>query len=223
MNHAASRREAVQGRGVIPVANIELWLDDPTLVAGIPQDRDEVAAAGFTDGNYEYDESYALSDWDSALDALPVEQELIAAADASSADGTEFESNLDGDLEDWQSIALQGLETGVATAVLALNAAGCVTTTSCRGHHGRYASSGRDFPRVRFMVDEGRAVIVRSAAEQAGCAFGVEAPIAEVFARTVTAMVTFAAFLIEARPQFELLDQPPHRVARSVDGDDDRW
>ena len=100
-------------------------------------------------------------------------------------------------------MALQGIDAGVAAAVVALNAAGCVTTASCRGHPGRYAGAGRDFPRVRFMADRFRATAVRDAAEAAGCAFGVEPPMLEVFARTVTDMHAFAANILAARVVFD--------------------
>lgn len=196
---------------MIPRADIELWLDDPDLASGLP-DPDEVESAGFTDGNFQYEEYYAQASWDEAVEALEVERELIGAADARASAPSEFDALIDGELEDWQQIALSGLDAGVATAVLALNAAGCVTTTSCRGHPGRYISDdGHDFPRVRFMADPPRARLVRDAAADSGCGFGVEPPIVEVFARSLTEMMAFAERMLAARTAFDTLPTPPHR------------
>ena len=195
---------------MIPSADVELWLDDPELVAGLPE-PDEVEAVGFSDGNMQYEPGYAYTTWDDATEAADVERDLIAAADAGSSTPEAFDDLIDGELEDWQLMALGGIEAGVAAAVYALNAAGCVTTTSCRGHPGKYASSGRDFPRVRFMVDPPRARLVRTAAQAAGCAFGVEPPIAEVFARSVTQMMAFVDEMLAARSSFDAWPMPEHR------------
>jgi hypothetical protein len=187
-----------------------MWHDDPALAAGLP-DPDGVEAAGFTDGNYQFDPSFALATWDEAAAALEVERDLVQAADAAAATPAQFDDFLDGDLEDWQLIALEGLEAGVAAATLALNAAGCVTTTSCRGHPGKYAAPGHDFPRVRFMADPERAAIIRTAAQDSRCAFGVEPPVVEVFARSVAEMLAFAEAILATRREFERLGNPPHR------------
>lgn len=205
---------------MIPRANIELWIDDPALAAGLPG-PDEVEAAGFTDGNYQYEDYLAYTSWDEAAEALDVERDLIRSTDASATTPSDFDSTIDGDLEDWQLIALNGLDAGVATAVLALNAGGCVTTASCRGHPGRYANDhGRDSPRVRFMADPARATLVRNAAAATGCGFGVEPPILEVFAQSVTEMIAFAQALVAARGAFDALPTPAHRAAAPNYDDD---
>lgn len=196
---------------MIPRADVDLWVDDPELTSGLPA-PDEVESAGFTDGNFQYEGYFAQTSWDEAAEALEVERELIQVADSRAATPREFDTLIDGELEDWQQIALAGLDAGVATAVLALNAAGCVTTTSCRGHQGRYASDdGHDFPRVRFMADRARARLVRDAAVKSNCGFGVEPPIVEVFARSLTEMMAFAAQMLAVRSAFDALPAPAHR------------
>jgi hypothetical protein len=196
---------------VIPRASIELWVDDPDLASGLP-DPEEVEGVGFADGNFEFEPYFAHAAWEDAVEALEVERDLVRDADSRASTAREFDSLLDGDLDDWQRIALRGLDAGVATAVLALNAAGCVTTTSCRGHAGRYASDdGHDFPRVRFMADPARARLVRDAAEGTGCGFGVEPPIAEVFASSLAEFMAFAKTMLSTRAAFEALPPPPHR------------
>lgn len=194
-----------------------MWLDDPAVASALPTSWAAVEAAGFADGNWEYDASYAQSSWDDAVEAAEVEAGLIATADARSATPAQFDELIDDELEDWQISALGGLDVGVAAAVYALNAAGCVTTTSCRGHPGKYASAGRDFPRVRFLTDAARAELVRAAAGASGCAFGVEPPIAEVFARTVTEMMAFVNHMLAARPSFDALPEPEHRAITRPD------
>lgn len=202
---------------MIPRAGIELWIDDPGLASGLPA-PDEVEAAGFADGNDQYEDYFAQASWDEAAEALNVERDLIRIADASASAPSEFDSLIDGDLEDWQQIALSGLDAGVATAVLALNAAGCVTTTSCRGHPGRYANDdGRDYPRVRFMADPARAMLVRDAAAISGCGFGVEPPIVEVFAQSLTEMMAFAEAVLAARGAFDALPAPAHCASPTTD------
>lgn len=197
---------------VIPRADLDLWLDDPGLVAGLPITWDEVEAAGFTDGNWQYDASCSQATWDDAIEAAEIEVDLIATADARSSTAAEFDNLIDGDLDDWQIIALGGIDAGVGAAVYALNAAGCVTTTSCRGHPGRYVGGGRDFPRVSFMTDAACARLVRHAAGASGCAFGVEPPIAEVFAVSVCEMMAFAEAMLAARSEFDALPRPAHRA-----------
>lgn len=195
---------------MIPRAEIELWVDDPELASGLP-DPDEVEAAGFADENYQYEDYYAQPPWDEAAEALDVESGLIRMADSRASALSEFDSLIDGELEDWQQIALGGLRAGVATAVLALNGAGCVTN-GCRKHPGRYANDdGCDFPRVRFMAHPARPRLVRYAAVGSRCGVGVERPIVEVFTRSVTEMMTFAERMLAARAAFDALPTPPHR------------
>lgn len=205
---------------MIPRAAIDLWVDDPELAAGLPS-PDQVEVAGFLDGNLQYEEFFAQATWDEAAEALAVERDLIQVADAQAATPPEFDALMDGELEDWQQIALSGLDGGVAAAVLALNAAGCLTTTSCRGHPGRYGSDeGHDFPRVRFMADAVRARVVRDAAVESGCGFGVGPSFAEVFAPSLTEMTAFAERMLAARSAFEALPEPEHRSSTS---DSDDW
>lgn len=126
---------------------------------------------------------------------------VAAAADSSGA----FEEILDGDptdVDDVEELApLEGLDVGVAAVVLALNAAGCITGTSCRGHPGR---SAYVYPRVHFHADAAHATLVRDAAVATNCGFAGVAPI-EAWARSVPAMLDLAAALIARAETFDAL------------------
>jgi hypothetical protein len=102
-----------------------------------------------------------------AAEALAVDRELVESAAASSSSGPEFDLVIDGNLEDWQMIALQDLEAGVATSALALNAAGCVSTTNCRGHPASRAVHPTVHPRHEIRCYRGRLNETRTGAEHA--------------------------------------------------------
>lgn len=200
---------------MIPRGETELWIDDPHFAAGLPAPS-EAMTAGFRDENWEYEPGLLGATWDDAKRALEVERERVGLADAGSSSPSEFEDLVDGDLEDWELDAVWGLDVGVAAAVLSLIASGCVTTTSCRGHVGRFAS-GHDIARVRFMADVPRATLVRDAAVAARCGFGVEPPIVEVFAPSVTEMLEFAQRMIDSEPLFKAWERPDYYLDHAAD------
>ena len=97
-----------------------------------------------------------------------------------------------------------GIDLGVASAVLALNAAGCVTTTSCRGGPGHQVAH----PLIRVWADRLRGEILTNAARAAGCGLRVdEEGHATIEAPSVTETIGLGAALLERRLLFEAL--PP--------------
>lgn len=139
----------------------------------------------------------------------PLEATLIAAADAASATVDDFDVILEQDLEDWQSLLLGGLDIGVAGTVLALSAAGCATSTSCRGHHTGKPSP-YEVPEVVFWADIQRARAVREVAASTGCCFGVDDEgRASVWAPSVVEIMALAKELAARRETFEGLDGGP--------------
>jgi len=134
---------------VIPVAADALIHHEPlkAVLSFPPASEDPWRLdSGYLDGNREYDPGFLETAWDEVDEALAVERDRLAITSAATS-WSEFEALLDGDLDDWEQIALCGLDAGVAAPVLALAAAGCVTTTSCRGHAG-YVGPHLDYPRV---------------------------------------------------------------------------
>jgi hypothetical protein len=200
---------------MIPRTNVDLPLDDPAEVGGYPP-LDDILADTF-DGNRSYDAGLLEADWEDVRDAVRIEKDLIAAADARSWSPDEFDAVLDEDLEDWQAMVLGGLDVGVAGAVLALVAAGCATSSSCRGHHTAHPSPYA-VPEVVFWTDHQRAGIVRQVAAQSGCAFGVgDEGRASVWAPSVLEMTAFAEGLLARRAALDGLSPPPFRQVDHTD------
>jgi hypothetical protein len=194
---------------MVPRTDIELALDDPGGVAGYPTVAD--LWSDTFDGNRLYDPSFLEATWDEVRDAIEIEDDLIARADADSDTADEFDTILDEDVEDWQELALGMLDVGVASAVLALSASGCATSSSCRGHHTQHPSEFA-VPEVVFWTNADRAVVVREAAATVGCAFGVgDEGRASVWAPSVVEMLALAKELLARRSTFDLLDPPPYR------------
>ena len=199
-------------RGMIPRSPVEPILDDPSGVSGYPA-LDDLLSDAF-DGNRLYDSTILETDWEDATEAIALETDLIAAADTASATADDFDAILEEDLEDWQSLLLDGLDFGVAGTVLALSAAGCATSTSCRGHH-TCRPSPYEIPEVVFWADIQRARVVRDAAATTGCGFGVDDEgRASVWAPSVIEMMALARELTARRATFEGLGGAPFARGR---------
>jgi hypothetical protein len=187
---------------VIPRRPIDVWRADPGAFSGLPTRAD--VASGYLDGNREYQADLIDCSWDEAGEALEVEiARLGAAAGAKTAE--EFDDLVDGDLEDWEQIAVCGLDVGVAAAVMALNAAGCVTSTSCRGHPG-LATRERDYPQIRVFADRARGALVAEAVAAAGCGLDLDNEgVGLLWAPSVQETIALAGQLISMRPRFDLV------------------
>ena len=122
---------------MIPVSEVDIFQDPVAAEVRLPAQED---LEGALDGNFEYEPRFMLATWDDAGESLAVERGRLAAA-AKAHTREAFEEILDGDptdVDDVEEVApLRGLDVGVAAVVLALNAAGYITSTSCRGHPGR--------------------------------------------------------------------------------------
>lgn len=187
---------------MIPRRPVEVWQADPEGLSGLPSPAD--AAGDYLDGNREYNPELMEASWDEAIEALEIETDRISAA-ASAATVYEFDDLVDGELEDWQQNAVCGIDVGVAAVVMALNAAGCVTSTSCRGHPG-FASPDRDYPRIRVFADPDRGAVLAQAASATGCGLDVDdRGVGLLWAPSVQEMVALAGELISMRTRFELL------------------
>ena len=188
---------------MIPRAHVDVWTADPAAFSGLPSGRE--VRSGYLDGNREFEPAITESDWNDAVEALEVEAARIAAAGAGAATPAAFEELADGDLEDWEMIAVQWLDVGVAAAVMALNAAGCLTSTSCRGHQG-LASADRDYPRIRVYAERAHGSLVRDAAIATGCGLDIDGDgIGLLWAPSVVETMGLARELIAMRPRFESL------------------
>lgn len=105
------------------------------------------------------------------------------------------------------------LDLGVASATLALNAAGCPTITACNGHVTGY-------PYVAFWARKNRVELLSRLAREAGIGFGnADLGALEVYAppKALRAMVAFAKIVRHASTEFRAIrsDRPrPTRPAR---------
>ncbi len=188
---------------MIPEADVALRHDEVPPSATYPSA--EEARGDSLDGNTEYDPAFLDTGWGEVEEALQVERARLEQASELADDVNEFEDVLDGELEDWETLAIKSLDVGVASLVLGLAAAGCVTTWSCRGHPG-YASAERDFPKVRFYADPEHARLVRELAIERGCGFGWDAAgIFEVWAPSINETIAMAEAVIGSRHRFESL------------------
>jgi len=185
------------GGALIPRVAVEIEVEDPGRFRGLPSQRE--ARAGYLDGNREYDPDIGLTDWTDVEEAIAFERSLLSnARDAS--DSREFNELMDGETDDWDP--LQGLDGGVAAAVFALNAAGCVTSMSCRGHPG-YATEGFDIPRIRVFADAAQGAILAAAVRDAGCGLEIdERGTGLIYAPSVVEMIALAEVLLGRRAAF---------------------
>lgn len=110
-------------------------------------------------------ELHAEATWDRVSELIDEERDILARVDTASRDWTEFDEAA---YEQYEAEgSLYGLlELGVTSLVYALNAAGCVTASSCRGHPGQ--GSGR--PWVLFAASPERVQRIARLAFRAGVA-----------------------------------------------------
>ena len=128
---------------MIPRVDVPIHHGDPEDASGFPSW--EEAASEYLDGNQQYNPAFLRATWEDAQHAFEVELDRIAHTQRVATTHDEFDDEVDGELEDWQIESLWGIDVGVAGVTFALAAAGCVTSTSCRGHPG-YAWSESNFP-----------------------------------------------------------------------------
>lgn len=124
------------------------WIDYPTWL-GVQRDY--------------FPELHAEADWERVAELLPEEREALARVDAIAQSAEEFDAVAFDEYEAEGGL-YELLELGVTSLVYALNAAGCVSASSCRGHPGK-ASEG---PWVLFAGSRDRVALVDELAIRAG-------------------------------------------------------
>jgi hypothetical protein len=174
-----------------------LWLDD-------------VSSDGIGD-NRAYEDLSGV-EWPEVEAVVAEEDALLRRAAAQAADADEFDRLLDRELEDrypgddFDEGPLSpfiALDVGVISAVAALSASGCVSTTSCRGHR----VSGEPSPLVRFTADERRLPVIQAAADHAGCGLLLDQDgMLQLYAADVLAFVAFARELLMRREALDAIE-----------------
>ena len=176
---------------------------------------DDVSADGIGD-NRMY-EDLSGTEWSEVQAVIDEEAPLVRSAAQRATDADEFDQILnrtlaelypDDNSDEGPLARFIALDAGVMSAVAALSAAGCVSTTSCRGHRRR----GEPCPLVRFAADELRLTPILDAASRAGCGLLLdEDGMLQLYAVDTLAFVAFARELLLRR---DALDAIETRVAR---------
>jgi hypothetical protein len=170
-----------------------IWLDD-AMTDGIGDNRHYQDIDGVT--------------WQEVEDLIAAESDMVSAAASRALDFGDFDRIIDhefasqcedDDDDDGLLSDYVTFDVGVISAATALSAAGCVTTTSCRGHETR----GEPNPLVRFTSDQQRLQAVRSAASSAGCGLLLDSEgMLQLYAPDVMCMIEFAREMLARRQQF---------------------
>jgi hypothetical protein len=146
-------------------------------------------------------------DWDSAANALAKERELVAEADERSESAEQFEQLLTDAEAEHRDDESSPLDLGVAGLVLALNAAGFATASSCRQHVG--GAPFGDCPFVYTTGDDRRIEVLLRLARDVGAGLTEGAPGEGfvVYGPTVRVLMSLAARIVDARWAFDALPQ----------------
>ncbi len=141
---------------------------------------------------------------------------MLASVDHQARSAEEFDALAYEEFEE-EGAMLGYFDLGVTGLVKALNAAGCVTAFSCRGHPG---SAREQHPQVLLTCDAARAELLAMLAARANC--GVEnfcGTGLAVYAASVSEMLQLGELVVEARDRFDALPAPERRDPGEVIGD----
>lgn len=169
---------------------------DPDRLERLSDEALEAADdAGELDGNQHY-QDLRLAGWDDVRFALDREAELIRELEASD-DPRTAELLAEDEREDLEEReALWGLDLGVAAAVMALNALGAQTSSSCNGgaFGGPHASP---FACIRFYPGAASIEPLLQLARDSGVGLVEQDGRAVLYGHTVPDLRRFAALALE--------------------------
>lgn len=152
-------------------------------------DRESVAD-GFTD-NRDY-VPLGTVDWTRVREVAALEHNVFEEIARDAADSDAFEDRLS-DLE-YDNVPvwdLESIELGVASCVFALNAVGCATSFSCRGH------GGLAYPQVRLAGERTTVEPMLQEARNAGCGMNSDGEgLVWLYAPSMLEMCSFADLLV---------------------------
>ena len=179
------------------VASVEIRqaLDLGSLEALSDEAADAADDDGYLDGNQHYQDLRA-STWHDVRFALAHEADLIHAfLDSEYPDVAERDFYDTRDLDNEQE-SLWGLDVGVASAVVALNALGAHTALSCNG--GAFGGEHfRDRPCIRFYIGTASLEHLLDLARQAQIGLVEEDARALLYGQTVLDLMRFASAALD--------------------------
>ena len=195
---------------MLPHFDVDVRTDDihPDLLRVIW--TNEVTDEGIGDNRAYTDMTGA--DWSAVGQVIEAEATMLETAVANAVDATDFDRILGAlmdvqypgdDIDEGPLSEFATLDVGVMAAVAALSAAGCVSTTSCRGH----SDHGEPNPLVRFTADENRLPLVRDACARSGSGLVLD-PVGmlQLYAADTLTLLEFARRMVELRDRFDTID-----------------
>jgi hypothetical protein len=150
--------------------------------------------------------------WDDARRLLAREEGALERVASAASDEFEFD-RLAGEeeseyfIDDPNEGFVPAPDLGMFAASVALCAAGCATSASCRGHPGKWAWS--DHPVVQLMADPTRTRIIEEVARAAGCGLVSTEGRAVLWAQSITEIVSFTRLLLDRQTEFDAIALPP--------------
>jgi hypothetical protein len=136
---------------------------------------------------------YREASWENAFGVIEAEFRALVAISEAAADADQFDNLA---YEEFEMEA--PLELGVMGLCIALNAAGCVTAYSCRGHPGP-----RNYPQVLLAADAGRAADLVELCRETGCGIeNFEQSGLAIFAPSILEFIDLAAAICRERDHF---------------------
>jgi hypothetical protein len=170
------------------------------LAAVQAPDRETIAYPNWLGTQRSYDSSFhEEADWERASELLQEEREALARVDGLAEDWESFDEIA---YEEYEAEgSLYGLlELGVTGLVYTLNAAGCVTASSCRGHPGK----GSGIAWVMFAGSAERVGLISDLAGASGASIdNMEPGGIAILAPSVVETIELASRILAAASAFD--------------------
>ena len=173
---------------------------------------DEVVDEGNGIGDNRQYADLSGADWSDVEPTIAAEEALLKTVAARAGDASDFDRMLDeliaeqypgDDFDEGPLSPFVLLDAGVMAAVASVAAAGCISTTSCRGH----ARRGEPYPFVRFTTDEYRLPLIHEACVRSGCGLEMDhSGMLQLYAQDVLALVKFARNMFLMRGSFDAIE-----------------
>lgn len=196
----------------VPQFDVDVHVDDidPDLLRLIFDD--EVEDEGIGDNRLYFDVTGTT--WLEVESIIEAEEALVMSVAENATDVDDFDRLIEQamdtlypgeDIDEGPLSDLSMLDLGVISAVAALAAAGCVSTTSRRGHR----QTGEANPFVRFATDDLRLPHLREAAMAAKCGLLVDSVgMVQPYPVDVRAFIEFARQLLLRRGALFAIETP---------------
>lgn len=174
------------------------WPDNTSINEDIDDEEDDNVTMGWVNRDFM---RVGHVSWDEVRNLIVYEKELLNHINEEDSQ-LDYDAAVEDDEYEHLVIELGGFDVGIASCVLALSAAGCITMTSCNGSYGHDES----YPLVVFRCRGSWIPILLTIAEKTGC--GLEnsyAGTVVVYANDVRSMLSFAEALLLEHELFDEL------------------